>query len=155
MYQLYVVELNRWCFLYRCKTKDYRANVSFALAAYLIDRNCIVGTWVQVLILELMVTDGPSDVTSTGISFPVVSFREIFAEFESMSWSKVAVSLSDFGWYIYRTICRRRTNCMGWQLYRWCFRYRCKTKDYRANVSFALAAYLIDRNRIVGTWVQV
>ena len=43
----------------------------------------------------MMVTDGPSDVTSTGISFPVVSFREIFAELESMSWSKVAVSLSD------------------------------------------------------------
>ena len=41
-----------------------------------------------------MVTVGPSDETSTGISFPVVSFREIFAELESMSWSKVAVSLS-------------------------------------------------------------
>ena len=35
------------------------------------------------------------------------------------------------------------------------FRYCCKTKNYRANVSFALAAYLIDRNSIVGTWVQV
>ncbi len=43
----------------------------------------------------MMVTVGPSDVTSTGISFPVVSFREIFAELESMSWSKVAVNLSD------------------------------------------------------------
>src|SRR4029077_2976911 len=42
----------------------------------------------------VMVTVGPSDVTSTGISFPVVSFREIFSELESMSWSKVAVSLS-------------------------------------------------------------
>src|SRR6476659_10095406 len=42
----------------------------------------------------MMVTVGPSDETSTGISFPVVSFREIFAELKSMSWSKVAVSLS-------------------------------------------------------------
>src|SRR6476619_3097815 len=42
----------------------------------------------------MMVTVGPSDETSTGISFPVVSLREIFAELESMSWSKVAVSLS-------------------------------------------------------------
>ena len=41
-----------------------------------------------------MVTVGPSDVTSTGISFPAVSLREIFAEIVSMSWSKVAVSLS-------------------------------------------------------------
>ena len=41
-----------------------------------------------------MVTEGPSEVKSAGISFPVVSFREIFAEVESMSWSKVAVSLS-------------------------------------------------------------
>ena len=42
----------------------------------------------------MMVTVGPSDETSTGISFPVLSFREIFADLESMSWSKVAVSLS-------------------------------------------------------------
>ena len=42
----------------------------------------------------VMVTVGPSDVTSTGISFPAVSLREIFAEIVSMSWSKVAVSLS-------------------------------------------------------------
>ena len=41
-----------------------------------------------------MVTEGPSDVKSTGISFPVLSLREIFAELKSMSWSKVAVSLS-------------------------------------------------------------
>src|SRR6476619_5317322 len=42
----------------------------------------------------MMVTEGPSDVKSAGISFPVVSLREIFAELESISWSKVAVSLS-------------------------------------------------------------
>ena len=47
--------------------------------------------------------------------------------------------------------------CWCWCWCWWCchFRYCCKTKDYRANVSFALAAYLIYRNRIIGTWVQV
>ena len=86
-----------------------------------------------------MVTVGPSDVTSTGISFPVVSFREIFAELESMSWSKVAVSLSALvGIFIEPFAGDVPIVCGGSSIDGCCRDRRCYGYSYRAYIALSL-----------------
>ena len=53
-------------------------------------------------------------VFNMGISFPAVSLREIFAEIVSMSWSKVAVSLSALVGIFIEPFAGDVPNCMWW-----------------------------------------
>ena len=85
-----------------------------------------------------MVTVGPSDETSTGISFPVVSFREIFADLSRCPGQRWLWALSALVGIFIEPFTgdvpiEWGGSSTGGTV--------CKTKDYRANVSFALAAY--------------